>query len=993
MADYFADDPKPTDADGTDYFTNDPIPTAVGPTNIATVSTTGKGGDTSMIPIEGGDFFSLVKSYGSRAGYAMMPIEAQAKSFEQEGEDSGGVKAQTTLDKTIELYKNENSRIDNVLFDIFGTNYSGADSVGDISLNVRDGLARRNKFSDRNAYFKEQYPEGKYYRTNVGGSKTEELYQLSKDGPIYRVDPNGGFSDFTGDFGDFLGTVGNFSTAGSIAGSFFMPFWGTAGGSLMGQMLDDYLTDEGVDTSGGKEFWGGIFSWDKALMATVEGGLNKFAPGMGKWLLAKIMREETGVPLNFATKKTAREALDAQKFAQKSGLPLLSIAQLTDNNVIKKLANQLAGTSDLITKKMTKQNLAIFNKLKNEVDKGYDSVSQTNIVNYLNLFKKKLIDDTVTVVKGADKDSQVGDINLSELIGDVNKFKEGYDVLIDKTFTLAMQTAKKDKVVFNLGDIRETAENLMSQVQIKMAKPDAKGNNVYQRIGGELNGDIGALLNQLRKADENVGTIAVETFGTRRTYDAVKQMLTVRNKLQEIAGEAGDKNAIAMIKAIDKTLESPMNGGTEFLKHLGSARKLVKDKSDIVNFTSLASLFDRSAGLNGQKTMEAIFNGNMNATDINILAKFMQVAEGVTDKSGKQVLQKSQAKVMKNLQDGVIQTILESGENAGKVLSDFKINKPALYEKLVPHAPTRKALEDLSLKSSQLQNSGAQKALAQAMENSENAFALLAGSTAKEVNQMIAQKGGVNGKFASDLRRSILNKIMTKSNIVEQAEGSGKFVLNTPMFSKELTDVNNGLGEYANFKSLFPQKYTKALEDRRLYSLFVTGGTQADAGAGIATGAVVGKLRQGEPIAFAKTMFISNLLSSFLSKAPSVVQLQKIHDTQPLFGRRDKVLGAMTAILTSIERELDIPGIYSPATGAQETLLDETERTGDVPETGDPIPPVSSNSITPNTLNLNLPAVSPSGSSGPPTTNYASLFPFDTTGGAIQSRAGIGGLV
>jgi hypothetical protein len=258
---------------------------------------------------------------------------------------------------------------------------------------------------------------------------------------------------------------------------------------------------------------------------------------------------------------------------------------------------------------------------------------------------------------------------------------------------------------------------------------------------------------------------------------------------------------------------------------------------------------------------------------------------------------------------------------------------------------------------------------------------------------MIAQKGGVNGKFASDLRRSILNKIMTKSNIVEQAEGSGKFVLNTPMFSKELTDVNNGLGEYANFKSLFPQKYTKALEDRRLYSLFVTGGTQADAGAGIATGAVVGKLRQGEPIAFAKTMFISNLLSSFLSKAPSVVQLQKIHDTQPLFGRRDKVLGAMTAILTSIERELDIPGIYSPATGAQETLLDETERTGDVPETGDPIPPVSSNSITPNTLNLNLPAVSPSGSSGPPTTNYASLFPFDTTGGAIQSRAGIGGLV
>jgi hypothetical protein len=34
-----------------------------------------------------------------------------------------------------------------------------------------------------------------------------------------------------------------------------------------------------------------------------------------------------------------------------------------------------------------------------------------------------------------------------------------------------------------------------------------------------------------------------------------------------------------------------------------------------------------------------------------------------------------------------------------------------------------------------------------------------------------------------------------------------------------------------------------------------------------------------------------------------------------------------------------------------------------------------------------------SSSTPPRTTNFASLFPFDTTGGAIQSRAGIGGLV
>jgi hypothetical protein len=640
---------------------------------------------------------------------------------------------------------------------------------------------------------------------------------------------------------------------------------------------------------------------------------------------------------------------------------------------------------------MTKQNLALFNKLKTEVTKDYETVGQASLVNYLNLYKKKLIDDTVDAVKTADPDSLVGKVSFEDLVVDVNKFKEGYDALINKTFTLAMQTAKKDKVVFNLANIKETAENVLSNVQIKMAEKSAKGNNVYQRIGGSLQGDIGALLQQLRKADPNVGTIQVETFGTKRTFDSLQQMLSIRNKLSEIAGEAGDKNAIEMIKAIDATLEKPLSGGTRFLKHLTDARKLTKDKSDIVNFTSLASLFDRRAGLNVEKTMDSIFNGKTNATDINLLAKFMQVADGVTDKSGKQIIQKSQGKVMKDLQDGFVQYILESGENAGKVLFDLKTNKSKLYEKLVPHAPTREALEKLSLKSAQLQNSGAQKALAQEMNNAEASFSLLAQSTGKEVENMIAAKGGKNGKFANDLRRAILNKIMTSSNIIEQAEGSGRIVLNSPMFSAELSRLNSGVGDFAQFKSLFPKQYIKALEDRRLYSFFITGGTN-DPGASIATGAVVGKLRQGQPIEFAKTMLVSNLLAGFLAKPPSVVQLQKIHDTQPLFGRRDKVFGAMTAILTSIERELDIPGIPSPATGAEETLEEEVDRTKITPEMGDKI---SSNTITPNTLNLNLPAVSGGGSSSSPptTTNYASLFPFDTTGGAIASKAGIGGLV
>ena len=168
------------------------------------------------------------------------------------------------------------------------------------------------------------------------------------------------------------------------------------------------------------------------------------------------------------------------------------------------------------------------------------------------------------------------------------------------------------------------------------------------------------------------------------------------------------------------------------------------------------------------------------------------------------------------------------------------------------------------------------------------------------------------------------------------------------MFSKNMTDLTKGLGEFQNFKSLFPPKYVKAITDRRLYSFFITGGTKADPGASIATGAVVGQLRQGKPIEFAKTMFISNVLSSILATPPSVVQLQKIHDTFPTFGRRDKVFGALTAMLTTLEREIGINIPLSPETGAQEDLQTEVERTRKSPEMGDQ---VSVNTITPNTEN------------------------------------------
>ena len=987
MSDFFANEPKPvtTEDRTSDFFGDEPKPVIPEAEKIETDLTTE--GGVSLKPIEGGDFLDLVGAYLKRTGFGQIDPLSQAVDFSLQGDESPVAKSQDKFNKMVELYGREQTRIEDVLKEKFGNDYAGKDAVGEISLNVRDGLARRNKFLQRLSYFKRMYPEGRYYRTNVGGVKTEELYQLTPDGQIFRVDPSGGFSDFAGDFGDFLGTVATASTVGTIAGSFVTPFFGTALGSLLGQMLDEYLTDEGIEVEGGKEIWQ-TYSNNKVAMAVVEGTLNKILPGMGKYISAKIRGEEF-IPFNFGTKKTTELALQAQKFAKRSGLPMLSIAQLTQSQIIKKLTNQLAGTSDMMTLKMGSQSLKLFEKLKQEVAGNFDATSQDKIIAYLDLAKKNLLAKAVSKVKQVDQDAKVGEIDYKDLLNDLADFKKGYDHLIDQSFTKAMQTARKDNVIFNLGDIVATAENVLTGVQGKLAAKSQQGNNIYQRIGGELQGDIKNLLNQLRSMDPNVKTIQVRNFGDVRVFDSLKQMLAVRNKLQDIAGETGDRNAIEMIKAIDKTLESPISGGTNFMKYLTQARQLTKDKADIMNYTSLATLFDNKAGVNMTKTMDKLVNGEFNAEDMNLLVKFMNVAEGVTDKSGKQIIQQKTQTVLKKLQDGFVQYVLENGETAGKVIQDMATNKNALFKKLVPNENAREELLKFATKSAQLENSGARQALKQAQKNADNALALTAGSTTKEIDNMIKLRGGMNGKLANQLRRSILLKIMRKANVIKTEEGTGRLVLNPTVFADELAKVKTGVGEFAIYRNIFPPKYMKALEDRRLYSFFIEGGK--DSGADIATGAVVGQLRQGQPIGFAKTMFISNVLAGFLAKPPSVVQLQRIHEKAPIFGSPDKLYRAYTAILTSLERELDIPFVPSfDATGKKETIEEEVERTGKSPETGDPINIGPVSSITPNTLNLNLPKVSGGGNVNPPNNQqYASLFPFDTTGTAIANRKGI----
>ena len=206
-------------------------------------------GGVSLDVVPESSFFDLVGATipdaDSILGFATSPLISTATAKEGEfGAYTDGV------NEILDNMAKENLRIESVLSERFGDKYAGEDVIGGLSGNDRDSLARRSfDFKNQFAFFKKKYPEGRLMRVGVGGKKTELLYSLTKDGPLYRVDPKGGFSDFTGDFGDFTGTFLNFATAGGLVGSFFSPFLGTAGGVAFGATLDRVLADEGYDVA------------------------------------------------------------------------------------------------------------------------------------------------------------------------------------------------------------------------------------------------------------------------------------------------------------------------------------------------------------------------------------------------------------------------------------------------------------------------------------------------------------------------------------------------------------------------------------------------------------------------------------------------------------------------------------------------------------------------------------------------------------------------
>ena len=973
---------------------NEPVGQDIVTTSGVTDAKTAGGVSLDVVPES--SFFDLLKavapdaetimSYMTQPGLTAMTTEGEF------GEYTEGV---NTILRNMRL---ENERVENVLQERFGDKYSGKDELGGLSANDRDSLARRSfDFKQQFAYFKRKYPEGRLLRVGVGGKKTETLYSLTKDGPLYRVDPDGGFSDFTGDLADFSGTFLNFATAGGLIGSFASPFLGTAGGVIFGATLDRALADEGIDVEDKslREKLVSALSTDVVLQGTIEGAINKIMPGMGRFFVDKMLGKE-GVPFGAFVGKTPPSALTAQKFALDEGLPPLSISQLATNSpILQKMAQQVGGTSNILQEMTTAQQSKLYIKAKELAKQDLSTLSQGNLMFTIDKLGKNIISDTIRRIQTIE--GKAINVRYEDIVDDLDLYKKGMNELIDRTFTKAFSSARANNVRFDISNLGVKLDDMLTGTQIKMAKKGPKGQNLYQKIGGDLQGDLANLLNQLKRADPDVGTISVATFGKKRTFDALKQMLTVRNKLSDIVAQKGDGAYLAreLMDEIDKVIDAPSGGSAEFKKFLADARVLTKEKTDVVNFTSLNTLFDRNAGINVMKTMDGIYKGNINATDLKLLKNFMRISkEGGT----KSVSQLNNIKTMENIQDGFIQYTLANIDTGAPLLKKIATEKPELFKLLVPNASTRSALLKFTDRHNWLKNSGTVKAMERELVDAEVAFNEIRNSTQKELLNKINVSGGINGQYAQKLRLHVLSTILDKPNVTRISDIDGSTIINGKAFVKEIDDLKRFAGPYTNLKPLFSKQgkpdeidkeYFKNLEGLRIYGFFANMGE--DAGSSFATGSVVGQATRGQFFEFISSALPRNFLAVLMSQKPSVAQLAKEHGKKT-FLNRTGYLNKLSSILTSIERELGLASEDITPGFEEETREQEFKRTGKPPFMGDQ---ASVNTITPNTANLNLslPKVSGGGNVNPPNNQqYASLFPFDTTGTAIANRAGIMGL-
>jgi len=925
----------------------------------------------------------------------------------------------------LELENLNRDRIENLIIDQYGgNNYQGADTVGPIKLGVREGLARRNKFDDRKGYFKKHYPEGRYLRVDVGGGETVELYSIVPNGALYRADPTfnpeapGAGYEFLADVLDVEANILTPTNATAVAASIIFPpslvgTLGVAATTTGANVLEQWAMNET-----GRPFWelaGDPSVWkDAALIGSLEATLFAVSPIVGNRFRSIFTSEG---PSAILAGKTAPGAIAGQEAAERLGLPLLTVSQLTESPIIKRIQGQVAGLSKTPQQVLNNQQAKLWGVLheKSLRPEGMEGFTAAELSQYLDLSARRLsveLDDMYKLrAEGANVDTKTLQKTQEDIRMLTGQLDKSLREVTDQAYTRAFETADAENVVFDLAPVKEVAQDIRVGTQTRAGTTDATtetietgllgpdGNPITRTVttpSKELTETIESvdqrLLNVADKFEnvwnQEVTTLSVRDKGKDYSFNALKQLQAMRNEVADIAFGGGqtNQNAVKLLKSIDEVLQNPRGGGTGWKEAWEEATSLSRLASDVKNASKLHSFFSRDTQVNPAELGKKFWSGEFNSSDWNVMTNWL-ISSSKTP-AGRDAANQ----LIRDVQNGFLQDLGSKPDLIAERIRIMKKQDNDLFLKLVPNAADRKAINDIAQRAAWIQSDAVQGALARDMSNGARSTTLIRTMTDNEVAKFIADGGGFMGNRALNMRASVFDEILKKSTSFNT--DLGREVVDPKALGTEIQKLLKFDGQYEGLQPLFKDaahpEYMQELADIRTYVMYSN--QLDDMGSSLQSASVVADLQNLDIVAL-KQILQANLMAKFLASPPSVAQMQRVHGPNAFKLGKDSVYGVILDTMRkgfvdqseTLEEEV-LRTQMAPAMG--DTSAVETDATTNVvsapvtPPVIAPAPPVAS-------ANIGLPKI-PLASTPPATqsrtTDFASLFPRDDLGGAISRR-------
>ena len=762
-----------------------------------------------------------------------------------------------------EQQEREDTRVEAVLNELV-SNYAGNKEEGILTLGQRDSLERMPRFEQREAWFKRNFPEGSLFRvkTSTDGDLVE-LYRTHPQGKAFRVS-NDVFS-----FGD-LGAVtsfANFTTVGSVLGTFFGPIKGTAAGAYLGATIDEYIANamargEFFGYSDQEQFTTDLLSGNRLATSVVDGLLTKFLPMMGRsgqYLGKKALDlDERGgsllYELGFFSVSPKAEAAQkaAVQLSEELGveLPLFNMSQLSDSVLLRGMAQQATGTSKVLPSALSKQEarlLEALQKKKAEMGGDFDKFSPAELSNYINLSHKSLA-DSLHLRYRANVEGNYGlqssDVYAKEIMEKAKELDGGLARAIDSKYQEAFSLAGIDNVTFNLSPLLKVADEI-EQGLLMTARPSAgrtasgqplkgTGKGEQKVFAGEeavrsqpLGGDLQRLISDLKNViDPTLKTVKEGTAikGAKgvtalKNVDAFQQLKAIRDRVGNLIQDSSDplakSNALKLRDSIDDLIvngyeKGLVKGGSDaWRKAFNEAGELVKVRSQAKTYASLSKLLGDKARTLPQTVADELLEGGINAEQFRILRNLSRTtALNETEKqAGRTMLQ--------DVKEFALASLIKDPTSALKRIETLKaVDEGRLYNELFPSGSAERiVMEELETGAAAISTDAVQKVL----EGFSNKAALMEytrniKSNRKDlaVGKFIDLNGGQNGKAAMQIRAGILEEILSNSTKKQQTPGRefAQNVIDADALSQNLRNLraqilNNESGEYTALKGVF----------------------------------------------------------------------------------------------------------------------------------------------------------------------------------------------